>query len=88
MGLLESRVRQLASVTMLSHMLDCQLYGLKPWGHHLTSLLLHALNTVLVFFFCATQLAQSGGARWWRHCSAGTRCGWNRRPGWRSGRMY
>ena len=36
-------------VTILSHMLDCQLFGLKPWGHHLTSLLLHALNTVLVF---------------------------------------
>ena len=38
-------------LTMLSHMLDCQLFGLKPWGHHLTSVLLHALNTVLVFLF-------------------------------------
>jgi tetratricopeptide (TPR) repeat protein len=28
-------------LTMLSHMLDCQLYGLNPKGHHLTSLLLH-----------------------------------------------
>ena len=28
-------------VTWLSHMLDCQLFGLKPAGHHLTSLLLH-----------------------------------------------
>ena len=28
-------------LTWLSHMLDCQLYGLKPAGHHLTSLLLH-----------------------------------------------
>src|SRR5579872_4684111 len=36
-------------LTLLTHMLDCQLYGLKPWGHHLTSVLLHALNTVLVF---------------------------------------
>jgi tetratricopeptide (TPR) repeat protein len=25
------------------------MFGLKPWGHHLTSLLLHATNTVLVF---------------------------------------
>src|SRR5258706_11140474 len=32
-------------LTMLSHMLDCQLFGLKPWGHHLTSVLLHAFNT-------------------------------------------
>ena len=36
-------------LTMLSHMLDCQLYGLKPWGHHLTSVLLQALNSVLLF---------------------------------------
>ena len=36
-------------LTWLSHMLDCQLYGLQPWGQHLTSLSLHALNTVLVF---------------------------------------
>ena len=38
-------------LTLLSHMLDCQLFGLKPWGHHLTSVLLHAVNTVLVFLF-------------------------------------
>src|SRR5438045_520151 len=28
-------------VTWLSHMLDCQLYGLEPRGHHLTNVLLH-----------------------------------------------
>jgi Flp pilus assembly protein TadD len=38
-------------LTMWSHMADCQLFGLKPWGHHLTSVLFHALNTVLVFVF-------------------------------------
>ncbi len=47
-------------VTMLSHMLDCQLFGLKPWGHHLTSLLLHALNTALVFLL----LRAMTGAVW------------------------
>ncbi len=36
-------------LTMLSHMLDCQIYGLRPWGHHLTSLLFHIANTVLLF---------------------------------------
>jgi len=36
-------------LTWLSHMLDCQLFGLQPWGHHLTNLLFHALNTALVF---------------------------------------
>jgi tetratricopeptide (TPR) repeat protein len=36
-------------VTWLSHMLDCQVYGILPWGHHLTSVLLHGVNTVLLF---------------------------------------
>ena len=37
-------------LTLLSHMLDCQIYGLKPGGHHFTNLLLHAINAVLAFF--------------------------------------
>jgi protein O-mannosyl-transferase len=36
--------------TMLSLMLDGQLFGLKPWAYHLTNILLHALNTALVFW--------------------------------------
>src|SRR5579872_7123268 len=36
-------------LTWMSHMLDCQLYGLKAGGHHLTSLFLHAANTLLLF---------------------------------------
>ena len=36
-------------ITWLSHALDYQLYGLNPWGHHLTNLFLHGLNTCLVF---------------------------------------
>lgn len=36
-------------LTWLSHMLDCQMFGLSPWGHHLTSILIHALNVLLVF---------------------------------------
>ena len=36
-------------VTWLSHMVDCQLFGLRPWGHHLTSVLLHAANSALLF---------------------------------------
>ena len=30
-------------------MLDCQLYGLNPAGHHLTSVLFHIANTLLLF---------------------------------------
>jgi len=35
-------------VTWISHMLDAQIYGLHPLGHHLTSLLLHATNALLI----------------------------------------
>ena len=36
-------------LTWLSHMLDCQLYGLHPGGHHLTNVLLHAAVVILLF---------------------------------------
>jgi len=40
-------------LTWLSHALDCQLYGLKPAGHHLTSIILHTLNVGLLFLMMA-----------------------------------
>lgn len=36
-------------LTLLSHMLDCEWFGLQPFGHHLTSYILHILNSVLLF---------------------------------------
>jgi protein O-mannosyl-transferase len=36
-------------LTWLSHMTDCQIYGLHAGGHHLTNVLLHAVNAVLLF---------------------------------------
>ena len=36
-------------LSWISHMADCQVYGLDPRGHHATSLLLHVLNVVLLF---------------------------------------
>ena len=36
-------------LTWLSHMLDCQLYGLHAGGHHLTSLALHVASTLLLY---------------------------------------
>ena len=36
-------------LTWLSHMLDGQLYGLNPAGHHMTNLLFHVSNTLLLF---------------------------------------
>jgi protein O-mannosyl-transferase len=47
-------------VTWLSHLLDCQLYGLKPGGHHFTNAFLHVLNTILLFLL----LNRMTGARW------------------------
>lgn len=42
----------------LSHALDYELYGLKPWGHHVTAVLLHAFNSA----FCFLVLARLTGA--------------------------
>jgi hypothetical protein len=36
-------------LTWLSHALDFQLYGTKPAGHHITNLLLHVVNVLLLF---------------------------------------
>jgi len=36
-------------LTWISHMLDCEVYGLSPWGHHLTNVLLHAATAILLF---------------------------------------
>jgi tetratricopeptide (TPR) repeat protein len=36
-------------LTWVSHMLDCQLYGLNPGGHHLTNVLLHTAAAILLF---------------------------------------
>src|SRR2546422_190895 len=36
-------------LTWLSHMLDVQLFGMRAGGHHLTSLVLHVANALLLF---------------------------------------
>lgn len=47
-------------VTWLSHMLDVQLFGLNPSGHHLVSVMIHAVNALLVFYL----LLQLTSALW------------------------
>src|SRR5213082_2320523 len=37
-------------LTTISHMLDCQLYGLNAGGHHGTNVLLHTTAVLLLFF--------------------------------------
>ena len=36
-------------LTTLSHMTDCQIYGLKAGGHHFTNVVLHNIGAVLLF---------------------------------------
>jgi len=47
-------------LTWVSHMLDCQFYGLSPGGHHLTNILLHTATAILLFLI----LRQMTGALW------------------------
>lgn len=37
-------------LTWLSHMMDCELFGLNPAGHHMTNLVIHLANTLLLFW--------------------------------------
>ncbi len=47
-------------LTTISHMLDCQLYGLKAGGHHFTNVLLHTIAAILLFL----ALQSMTGALW------------------------
>lgn len=47
-------------LTWLSHMLDCQFFGLNAGAHHLVNVGLHIINTLLLF----TLLRQMTGATW------------------------
>ena len=58
-------------VTWLSHMLDCQLFGLNPGPHHAVNLLFHLANTVLLFLLLKRMTSPSraeasakAGASW------------------------
>jgi tetratricopeptide (TPR) repeat protein len=44
-----SRADYWAPLTHLSHMLDFQIYGMNPSGHHLTNILIHITNAILCF---------------------------------------
>jgi len=47
-------------LTWISHMLDCQVYGLNPGGHHLSNVLFHAATAILLFLV----LRQMTGTFW------------------------
>jgi tetratricopeptide (TPR) repeat protein len=52
-------------LTWLSHMQDCQVFGVRPAGHHVMNVLLHTLNTLLLF---AVLLRLTGA--FWRSATA------------------
>lgn len=47
-------------LTLISHMLDVSVFGMNPHGHHVSSLVLHTLNVLLLYAF----LLAATGARW------------------------
>ncbi len=47
-------------ITWLSHMLDVEVFKDRVWGHHLTNIMLHVLNSVLLFWV----FLQMTGRKW------------------------
>jgi hypothetical protein len=47
-------------LTWISHALDCQLFGLSAGGHHITSLILHIVNVVLLFLLLSRATGSKG----------------------------
>ncbi|MBX9792190.1 MAG: tetratricopeptide repeat protein [Pirellulales bacterium] len=45
-------------LTMITHMADCSMWGVKPWGHHFNNLVLHTFNVVLLFLVFARMTGQ------------------------------
>jgi hypothetical protein len=47
-------------ITWISHMIDCQLFGMNPGAHHLVNVAFHCANTALLFVLLRT----TTGALW------------------------
>ena len=75
-------------LTLTSYMLDSQMYGLKPWGFHLTNVLLHAATTVILFLAIRWMTGDLWATPWSRCCLPSIPCGWNRWRGWPSERAF
>ena len=68
-------------LTWLSHMLDTNVFGPSPAGPHVVNLLLHVLNTVLVFLLLHGLTQARWRSAWSPRCSPGIRFTWNPSPG-------
>jgi protein O-mannosyl-transferase len=47
-------------LTWMSHALDCEVFGLDAGGHHFTSLLLHAIDAVILFLLLSRMTGKMG----------------------------
>jgi hypothetical protein len=59
-------------LTWISHMLDVQLFGLRPGWHHFVNLLFHASNTVLLFLLLNRMTGST-----WRSAFVAALFGWH-----------
>ena len=73
-------------LTWISYMLDSQVYGMQPWGYHLTNVLLHAATAVVLFLALRRMTGSLWSSAWWRWSLPSIRCGPKRWPGWANGR--
>src|SRR6516225_7885962 len=65
-------------LTTISHMLDCQLYGLDPAGHHFTNVLFHTIAALLLFLVLQRMTGSLWEALLSQHCSQFIHCTSNR----------
>ena len=49
-------------LTWISHALDYAVWGLKPWGHHLTNIILHVVNTFILIFLVVRLIDRAKGS--------------------------
>jgi tetratricopeptide (TPR) repeat protein len=58
-------------LTTMSHMLDCQLFGVRPGWHHLENVVLHSIAAILLFLLLQ-QMSASGSGGIWASASVAT----------------
>ena len=75
-------------LTGLSHILDCQLFGLNSGRHHIVNLLFHIANTLLLFTILRRMTECSGKAPLSRLCSRFILCTWSPLPGFQNARTF
>ena len=49
-------------LTLISYMLDTEIYGRAPWGYHLTNVLLHAATTIVLFLLLGRMTGDLGAS--------------------------